>query len=70
MVGGDMFRGLGTALMIGFFSAILLIIAISYILIGIFNSHSYESKHLITPTIKLHTDGKTIDTIYVYKFTK
>ncbi len=26
-----------------------------------------ESKTKLTPEIKLHTDGKTIDTIYVYK---
>ena len=26
-----------------------------------------ESKTILKPTIKLHTDGTTIDTIYVYK---
>ncbi len=28
---------------------------------------TYESKTILVPTIKLHTDGKVIDTIYVYK---
>lgn len=29
---------------------------------------TYESKTILVPTIKLHTDGKTVDTIYVYKW--
>jgi len=28
----------------------------------------YESKIIVQPEIKLETDGKKIDTIYVYKF--
>jgi len=27
-----------------------------------------EANHKIIPTIKLHTDGKTVDTIYVYTY--
>ena len=29
-------------------------------------TRSFESHELLKPSIKLHTDGKTIDTIYVY----
>lgn len=28
----------------------------------------YESKIIVQPEIKLQTDGKKIDTLYVYKF--
>lgn len=31
------------------------------------NKHCIESKEIITPEIKLTTDGKTIDTLYIYK---
>jgi hypothetical protein len=31
-------------------------------------SKAIETHKPIKPSIKLHTDGKTIDTIYVYKF--
>ncbi len=34
------------------------------------NEYVIESNNKITPTTKLHTDGKTIDTIYVYTFKK
>lgn len=34
------------------------------------NENIIESNHIMTPTIKLHTDGKTVDTIYVYTFKK
>ena len=31
-------------------------------------TQTFESKVIIKPEIKLETDGKKIDTIYVYKF--
>ena len=34
------------------------------------NETIIESNHIIKPTTKLHTDGTTIDTIYVYTFKK
>lgn len=65
-----MFNALGTALMAGFICFILLIGLGGYTIYDKFiaNHHTYESHKIIKPTIKLHTDGKTIDTIYVYNF--
>ena len=63
-----MFKGIGTLLLIlaiGFFG---------FIGFGIYETYRFffgqsviESKTLINPEIKLHTDGKVIDTIYVYR---
>ena len=77
MVGGNMFNGVVEGiinmLMIGIISCILLICFIGYFVYDKFigkKEIKIESKVLIVPEIKLTTDGKTIDTIYVYKLKK
>lgn len=56
----------------GFILAIILCISIifyaGYLLYKSFQPQIIESKNIILPKIKLETDGKTIDTIYVYRF--
>lgn len=70
MVGAGMFAGLGTLLMAGLIAFVVAILSIGYITIDKFivNHKTFESHKIITPSIKLHTDGKVIDTIYVYSF--
>lgn len=65
-------EGLGEAL--GCLATIAIVGIISFILYtGYFiydktGVQTIESKIIIQPEIKLETDGKKIDTIYVYKF--
>ena len=65
-------EGLGEAL--GCLATIAIVGIISFILYtGYFiydktGVQTIESKVIIKPEIKLETDGKKIDTIYVYKF--
>ena len=65
-------EGLGEAL--GCLATIAIIGIISFILYtGYFiydktGVQTIESKVIVKPEIKLETDGKKIDTIYVYKF--
>lgn len=69
MVGAGMFDGVITLLWGGIISFLLLIGSVGYIVYkAVTNHHTYESHKIITPTIKLHTDGVKIDTIYIYKF--
>jgi len=61
--------GLRTMLLLGFISFVLLIV------VGTCNCYHHvnpapivlESKTILVPEIKLHTDGKVVDTIYIYK---
>lgn len=71
MVGGGMLNGLGTALIVGLISfAIVVVIGIysvcnfAYIK---FYGETFKSKNLINPSFRLETDGKNIDTVYIYK---
>jgi len=65
-------EGLGEAL--GCLATIAIVGIISFILYtGYFiydktGVQTIESKVIVKPEIKLETDGKKIDTIYVYKF--
>ena len=52
-------------------SIVLVIVVILYGGISLYKSFKpqiVESKKVIYPKIKLETDGKTTDTIYVYRF--
>lgn len=70
MDGGAMFNGIGTLLIAGMISFILLVFLVGYFVYDKFiedDTPKIESRVLIVPEIKLTTDGKTIDTIYIYK---
>lgn len=67
---GRAFDGVFTGIFVGGIIVALIVCGIGF---GIYkltqgDKNTHESKTIIVPTIKLHTDGKTIDTIYVYKF--
>lgn len=67
-----MLDGLGEAFGCLITIAIVGIIAIvgytGYFIYDKTGTQTFESKVIIQPEIKLVTDGKKIDTIYVYKF--
>ena len=61
--------GLFTALFIGLVSFGLLLMVGLYSLIDyVFIDDEFEVSTPIKPQIKLVTDGKTVDTVYIYKF--
>ncbi len=73
----DIGRGIGEGIQMLLIIAIIGVISIiSWIGYGgykLFISNDeqvIETSHKITPTIKLHTDGTKIDTIYVYIYKK
>jgi len=65
-------EGLGDALGCLFTIAIAGIISFvvytTYIIYYKSGTQTFESEIIVKPIIKLKTDGKKIDTIYVYKF--
>lgn len=62
-------NGLGTALLIGLISfGLLLMIGLYFLIDYAFIDDEFEVSTPIKPQIKLVTDGKTVDTVYVYKF--
>ena len=62
-------NGLGTALLIGLVSfGLLLMIGLYFIIDYAFIDDEFEVSTPIKPQIKLVTDGKTVDTVYIYKF--
>jgi hypothetical protein len=64
-----MMDGLFTALVIGLVSFGLLLMVGLYSLIDyVFIDDEFEVSTPIKPQIKLVTDGKTVDTVYIYKF--
>jgi hypothetical protein len=64
-----MMDGLFTALVIGLVSFGLLLMVGLYSLIDyVFIDDEFEVSKPIKPQIKLVTDGKTVDTVYIYKF--
>ena len=72
-----MWSGIGNAigelLMWGAISFICAVLLLGYFVYDVFikkDTTKIESRVLITPTIKLTTDGKTIDTIYIYQVKK
>lgn len=63
------FGGLATAFFIGLVSFGLLLIVGLYSLIDyVFVDDVFEVSTPIKPEIKLVTDGKTVDTVYIYRF--
>lgn len=64
-----MFDGLFTGIFVAGIVITLVVGGIIYIAhrLVVGNKDTYESKTILVPEIKLHTDGKVIDTIYVYK---
>ena len=69
-----MVEGLGRAIGCLFWVAGLALIfsigAGSYVAYDFFSTEKIESPKKIEPEIKLTTDGKVVDTIYVYKLKK
>ena len=62
-------NGLGTALLIGLISfGLLLMIGLYFLIDYAFIDDEFEVSTPIKPQIKLVTDGKTVDTVYIYKF--
>jgi hypothetical protein len=68
-VGAGIGQGLANILFIALVSVSLLLIVGLYSIINyFFIEDTYEVSAPIKPQIKLVTDGKTVDTVYVYKF--
>jgi hypothetical protein len=68
-VGAGIGQGLANILFIALVSVSLLLIVGLYSIINyFFIEDTYEVSTPIKPQIKLVTDGKTVDTVYVYKF--
>lgn len=63
------FKGVFTALFVGGIIVATVVCGVGFIIYRLThgNKDTYESKTILVPEIKLHTDGKVIDTIYVYK---
>lgn len=62
-------EAIGKVLFIGLVSFGLLLMVGLYSLIDyVFIDDTFEVSAPIKPQIKLVTDGKTVDTVYVYKF--
>jgi len=59
----------GAGIIVGIFISIifLIIFTIFYSLYNIEEKLTIKQRELIIPTIELTTDGKTIDTLYIYK---
>ena len=68
-VGAGIGQGLANILFIALVAVSLLLIVGLYSIIDyFFIEDKYEVATPIKPQIKLVTDGKTVDTVYVYKF--
>lgn len=61
---GKMF---GSLILIALIGAVSIISWVVYIIYGIFTDVEIRSTYKIRPSIELTTDGKEIDTIYIYK---
>lgn len=62
--------GIGSSILWSLLRPVLIFFVICIIGICIFDAYreeSIESKTIITPEIKLETDGKKVDTIYIYR---
>ena len=63
------FGGLATAFFIGLVSfGLLLMVGLYSFIDYAFVDDEFEVSAPIKPEIKLVTDGKTVDTVYIYKF--
>lgn len=68
-VGAGIGQGLANILFVALVAVSLLLIVGLYSIIDyFFIEEKYEVAAPIKPQIKLVTDGKTVDTVYVYKF--
>jgi hypothetical protein len=62
-------ENIGTVLIIGLVSfGLLLMVGLYSFIDYVFIDDTFEVSEPIKPQIKLVTDGKTVDTVYVYKF--
>ncbi len=69
MVGSNVANGLANLFFVGLVSfGLLLVVGIFSLFDYLFIDNEYEVSKPIKPKIKLVTDGKTVDTVYVYKF--
>jgi hypothetical protein len=63
------FGGLATWFFIGLVSfGLMLMVGLYSFIDYVFIDDTFEVSEPIKPQIKLVTDGKTVDTVYVYKF--
>lgn len=60
----EVFYGMIKLALVG---AIIIGFVIFFVTKATYKTNKVESKTLITPEIRLTTDGKTVDTVYVYK---
>jgi hypothetical protein len=68
-VGAGISNAIGNILFIALVSVSLVVIVGLYSIVDyFFIEEKYEVAAPIKPQIKLVTDGKTVDTVYVYKF--
>lgn len=68
MVGEGMFSGLAAMLFCGFVAFALLILLGGYTVYDkVFADDCIKSKTIIIPEKRLTTDGKKVDTIYIYR---
>lgn len=68
MAGEGIGDALGCLFAVAVMGVTLTIVFSVYYIYDSFRVKTYESKAIIQPEIKLETDGKKIDTLYVYKF--
>ena len=62
-------NGLGTALLIGLVGfGLMILVGLHFLIDYAFIDDEFEVSTPIKPQIKLVTDGKTVDTVYIYKF--
>lgn len=61
---GNSLDGLGRIIFTGLIGAACLIMFATYLAV---KSDKIETHRRIEPTLRLHTDGNTVDTIYVYQ---
>jgi len=63
-----LFDGIANMLWVGAISFLLCIGFVAYEGWNhLFHKNTIESHHRLVPETRLHTDGKTVDTIYIYK---
>lgn len=63
--------GIGNAIVGGFITMVVIAVIITIAIMGSIwyftSSNEIKSEKRLTPTIELTTDGKTVDTLFIYK---